>query len=162
MLICLLAVVAIGFTIPQPFQMPVEGASTSDFHPDSFWYHPWGRSGTHKGVDIFAAEGTALYSSTPGIVLATGSAGMGGNFVVVVGPKWRIHYYAHLKEIRVKTFTWVGSKSNIGSVGSTGNAIGKPPHLHYAIATIIPYPWRIDAAPQGWKKMFYLDASDYL
>ncbi|HEB59025.1 MAG TPA: M23 family peptidase, partial [Gammaproteobacteria bacterium] len=30
---------------------------------------------------------------------------------------------------------------------------------HYSILTLIPYPWRWDASPQGWKKMFYLDPS---
>jgi murein DD-endopeptidase MepM/ murein hydrolase activator NlpD len=50
----------------------------------------------------------------------------------------------------------------LGIVGTTGNAKGKPPHLHYAIVTLIPYPWRIDSKPQGWKKMFYLNPIDYL
>lgn len=154
--------IIIGLLLPQPFQMPVEGATAADYHPDSFWYHPWGRSGTHKGVDIFAHEGTALNASTPGLVLATGSGGMGGNAVVVLGPKWRVHYYAHLKEIDVQPYTWVGQETKLGSVGSTGNAAGKPPHLHYTIATLLPYLWRVDTSPQGWKKMFYLDAADYL
>ena len=42
------------------------------------------------------------------------------------------------------------------------NAQGKSPHLHYAIATLIPYPWRIDSDHQGWKKMFSLNPIDYL
>jgi murein DD-endopeptidase MepM/ murein hydrolase activator NlpD len=45
----------------------------------------------------------------------------------------------------------------LGAVGSTGNAAGKPPHLHYAIVTPVPYPWRITGEPQGWQKMFFLD-----
>jgi peptidoglycan LD-endopeptidase LytH len=46
-----------------------------------------------------------------------------------------------------------------GAVGATGNAAGKPPHLHYVIATLVPYPWRITNEPQGWRKMFFLDPS---
>jgi hypothetical protein len=34
--------------------------------------------------------------------------------------------------------------------------------LHYGIATMVPYPWRIDSAPLGWQKMFYLNPIDYL
>ncbi|MDP4663763.1 MAG: M23 family metallopeptidase, partial [Salibacteraceae bacterium] len=61
----------IGLLIPQSFEMPVENASKADFNKDSFWYYPWGKSGTHKGVDIFAKAGTSLHSATPGLVLYT-------------------------------------------------------------------------------------------
>ena len=47
-------------------------------------------------------------------------------------------------------------------MGTSGNAAGKPPHLHYSIVTLVPYVFRIDAAPQGWMKMFYLNPIDYL
>ena len=87
---------------------------------------------------------------------------MGGNVVLVLGPKWRLHYYAHLQEIRTSSFKWTSAGSASGTVGDSGNAKGKPPHLHYSIVTLIPYPWRIDGSPQGWKKMFYLDPTQYL
>ena len=45
----------------------------------------------------------------------------------------------------------------LGSVGTTGNAAGRPPHLHYSIVTIPPYQWCIRFEKQGWKKAFYLD-----
>ena len=38
----------------------------------------------------------------------------------------------------------------------------KPPHLHYSIFTLVPYPWRIDGSKQGWMKMFFLDPIYYL
>ena len=50
----------------------------------------------------------------------------------------------------------------IGKVGSSGNAAGKSPHLHYSIITPIPYFWRIDTSKQCWKKMFYLNPIDYI
>jgi peptidoglycan LD-endopeptidase LytH len=142
--------------------MPVEGATEGDYNKKSFWFYPWGKSGTHKGVDIFAGEGTNVLAATGGLVLYTGEIKMGGNVVLILGPKWRLHYYAHLKEIKTSTFSWASKEDVIGTVGTTGNAKGKPPHLHYTIATPIPYPWRIDSAPQGWKKMFYLNPIDYL
>jgi len=142
--------------------MPVKGASANSYNASSFWYYPWGKSVTHKGVDIFAKEGTGVTSSVSGLVLYTGQISMGGNIVVILGPKWRIHYYAHLKEIKASTFSWASKDEVIGSVGTSGNAKGKPPHLHYSIVTLIPYPWRIDSDHQGWKKMFYLNPIDYL
>lgn len=152
----------IGFLIPQNLKMPVAGAGNGDYNKDSFWYYPWGRSVTHKGIDIFAKKGTKLTSSTNGIVLYTGQISMGGNVVLILGPKWRLHYYAHLNEISVSRFSLVSKNSQIGTVGDSGNAVGKPPHLHYAIFTPIPYPWRIDKAPQGYLKMFYLNPIEYL
>ena len=79
----------------------------------------------------------------------------------MLGPKWRLHYYAHLHAIQVKSFSWVSRGEGLGSVGTSGNAAGKPPHLHYAIQTAIPYPWRIDNDRQGWKKIYYLNPIDY-
>jgi murein DD-endopeptidase MepM/ murein hydrolase activator NlpD len=78
--------------------MPVEGATKSDYNKDTFWFYPWGKSVTHKGVDIFAKEGTNVKSSTWGIVLYSGKIEVGGNVVLILGPKWRLHYYAHLKD----------------------------------------------------------------
>lgn len=148
--------------IPQNLKMPVEGATSSDYNKKSFWYYPWGKSGTHKGVDIFASKGTAINSATWGLVVAAGNHQHGGNYVVVLGPKWRFHYYAHLDAISTKRFRFVNNEKQIGTVGDTGNAKGKPAHLHYSISSMIPLPWRIDGSPQGWKKMFFLNPIKYL
>lgn len=141
--------------------MPVEGASQSDYNSKSFWYYPWGKSGTHKGVDIFAKKGTAIKSSTRGFILYSGNISLGGKCVVILGPKWRLHYYAHLDELKATSLSYVNSEITIGTVGTSGNAVGKAPHLHYSIATILPYVWRIDTDKQGWKKMFYLNPIEY-
>ncbi|GAB5409460.1 MAG: M23 family metallopeptidase [Balneolaceae bacterium] len=157
LLLFLVLIISIGLLIPQKFVMPVFGASKVDYNQETFWYSPWGSSCTHKGVDIFAKEGTELFSSTHGIVIAKGNMSKGGNFVLILGPKWRIHYYAHLRISSTELFKIVHHNSIIGEVGSTGNANGKEPHVHYSILTLIPYPWKVDFSPQGWKKMFYLD-----
>ena len=156
------AIVLIGMLIPQNLMMPVVGADSNDYNHQTFWYEGWGTSIVHKGVDVFAKRGTSVHSATWGVVLATAERGKGGKFVVVLGPKWRLHYYAHLDEIRTKPFSFVTQESEIGTVGNTGNAITTPAHLHYGIATMIPYPWRIDDAPLGWQKMFYLNPINYL
>jgi peptidoglycan LD-endopeptidase LytH len=157
-----LLILTIGLVIPQAFMNPVRGADNKSYNSESFWYYPWGRSGTHKGVDIFAKEGTDVCSSTGGLVIFAGDIEVGGKVVLILGPKWRLHYYAHLKNINTGILAWASMNERIGTVGTTGNARGKPPHLHYSIATLIPYPWRIDKTRQGWKKMFYLNPIDYL
>jgi murein DD-endopeptidase MepM/ murein hydrolase activator NlpD len=157
-----LVILIIGFLIPQNLKMPVKGASNSDYNPKSFWFFPWGKSITHKGVDIFAQKGTEINSATLGFVLYSGKINIGGNFVLILGPKWRLHYYAHLNELKTTTLSFVSKSSVIGTVGVSGNAAGKAPHLHYSIATIVPYLWRIDTHKQGWKKMFYLNPIEYL
>ena len=160
--IAMLAIVVIGLLIPQNLKMPVVGAGSNSYNHETFWYEGWGTSIVHKGIDVFAKKGTSVHSSTWGIVLLSTEYGKGGKFVVTLGPKWRLHYYAHLDEIKTTAFSFVTQDTEIGTVGNTGNAITTPAHLHYGIATLIPYPWRIDDAPLGWQKMFYLNPIDYL
>jgi murein DD-endopeptidase MepM/ murein hydrolase activator NlpD len=116
----------------------------------------------HKGIDIFSPIGTPVIASTYGIVIYAGQLHLGGNVVVVLGPKWRIHYYAHLKSINTAIGTLVNTSQTIGTLGDSGNAKGKPAHLHYTILTIVPYVWRWDNSLQGWKKIFFLNPSDKL
>lgn len=160
--IIIVSIFIIGMIIPQNIEMPVEGASSHDYNRKSFWHGGWGSSVVHKGVDIFARKGTPVHSSTIGIVLFTGNYGKGGKFAFVLGPKWRIHYYAHMNEIKTRPLSFVTHNSIIGTVGNTGNASSTPSHLHYSISTAVPYPWRIDDSKQGWLKMFYLNPIDYL
>jgi peptidoglycan LD-endopeptidase LytH len=161
-LLLVLILTIIGLIIPEDFEMPVTCANKNSYNKESFWYYPWGKSGTHKGVDVFAKTGTPIVSSTSGLVIYSGQISRGGNVVVVLGPKWRIHYYAHLDKINAGTFSFVDHTDTIGTVGTSGNAQGKSPHLHYSIVTLIPYLWRMDSDHQGWKKMFYLNPVEKL
>lgn len=156
-------VILIGFLIPQKMIIPVEGATISDWDDNSFWAYPWGTSVTHKGIDIFKMKGTNVISSTYGIVIYTYEGGKGGKSVMVLGPKWRFHYYAHLDQIDAFSLMPVASGTKLGTVGTTGNAVNTPPHLHYAITTPFPYWWlREPDAIQGNRKMFHLDPDVWL
>ena len=103
-------------------RIPVVGASVKDWNPQSFWYHPWGRSGVHKGIDIFAKEGTPVIAATSGLVVYSGNIELGGNVVLIPGSKWRFYYYAHLQDIATSAGRWHKAGEVIGTVGSTGNA----------------------------------------
>lgn len=142
--------------------MPVVGGNSGSYNQESFWYYPWGRSGTHKGVDIFATKGTRVISATKGLVVYRGRFFSGGNVVLVLGPKWRMHYYAHLDKINTSLFALAGSNKTLGTVGNTGNAKNTPSHLHFSTISVFPYPWLMDKSPQGWKKMFYLNPVEKL
>lgn len=158
-----LVIIIIGFFIPQNMIIPVQGATVNDWAKDSFWAYPWGSSITHKGIDIFADRSTPVLASTNGIVIYTSEGGKGGKSVMVLGPKWRFHYYAHLNEVQAFPFQPLKRGTVLGTVGDTGNAKGKPPHLHYAITTPFPYLGLKDKeAVQGWKKMFYLNPDSWL
>jgi len=155
------AIVGTGFLLPQSNTLPVANATSADWHPESFWYEPWGSSGVHKGIDIFGQRGDSIVSSSPGLVLYRGEIKKGGKVVIVLGAKWRIHYYAHLDSINDLVSPWVVAGEPLGGLGDTGNAKGKPPHLHYSIVSLVPLPWRIDSSTQGYKKAFYLNPHDY-
>ena len=150
-------ILALGLCIPERGVITVQNATAKDWNKQSFWYAPWGKSGVHKGIDIFAKQGTNVIASTGGLVVFTGNIEMGGNVVAVLGPKWRIYYYAHLDSIHTRSLSWTSRGELIGAVGRTGNAAGKPPHLHYSVLSLIPYPWRFSTETQGWKKLFFVN-----
>jgi murein DD-endopeptidase MepM/ murein hydrolase activator NlpD len=160
-IIALLVILIAGFLIPESARIPVDGATRKDWNPKSFWYEPWGQSGVHKGIDIFAAHGTPVVSAVPGVVVFRGQLGIGGNVVAVLGPKWRVHYYAHLAEPPAAPLL-VAPGEPIGAVGTSGNAAGKAPHLHYAVLSVIPLPWRFSTATQGWKRIFFLNPAEVI
>ena len=157
-----LGITAGGFLVPERLRIPVQGAGTRDWNHQTFWYSPWGASGVHKGIDIFAPKGRRVISAVDGLVISKQYGGLGGRTVVVLGPKWRLHYYAHMDTVSVSRGQWLHAGEPLGTVGTTGNALGKPPHLHYTIFSTIPYPWRLRFGTQGWKKMFYLNPHQML
>ena len=128
--------------LPTKIQNPVEGCGKESYNPKSFW-HPWGNH-KHAGIDIFAKKGTPVHPAIGGIVVATAhNLGAGGNCILIFSSGLRFHYYAHLSEIDTHVGAIVTQKSIIGKVGNTGNAKGKPYHLHYSISSIIPQgDWR--------------------
>ena len=141
---------------------PVLGASAKDWNTSSFWHPHWGKSGVHKGIDIFARRGTPVLSAQSGLVVYRGSLEQGGKVVAVLSARGWLHYYAHLDGPGAKPGTWARKGTPIGRVGSTGNAAGKPPHLHYSIVSFIPKLTDFRPVRQGWKRMFYRNPSRLL
>jgi peptidoglycan LD-endopeptidase LytH len=118
---------------PTALPVPVEGVTARRI-ADTFGA-PRGTDRTHAGVDIFAPRGTPVFSSTRGVVVSVREGGLGGKQVWVLGPGRERHYYAHLDDWApgLQTGALVRPGDPLGVVGTTGNARGTPPHLHYGI-----------------------------
>jgi murein DD-endopeptidase MepM/ murein hydrolase activator NlpD len=101
------------------------------------WHAPRGDKRLHEGQDIFASLGTPIYSATEGYIYNIGENNLGGQTVSVIGAGGRIYYYAHLDRYApgIAEGDYVTPKSLLGFVGTTGNAQGTPPHLHFGVYT---------------------------
>jgi murein DD-endopeptidase MepM/ murein hydrolase activator NlpD len=142
---------------------PIKSNIVKKIDPLTFWYYPWGQSVVHKGIDIFCAKHTEVVSPVQGMVINSGYSNNGGNYITILGTKWRTYYFAHLDTILVRKYAIVKKGSTIGLVGNTGNASSRPFHLHYSIFTSFPYIWLHDRYDKlGWQKMFYLDPNEYM
>lgn len=88
----------------------------------------------HEGIDIFAAEGTAVHSAGPGRISFVGQTRAGGWTVWIEDRQydmWYTHLFAVSPDLRKGQH--VTTETLLGWVGSTGNAVGGPPHLHFEV-----------------------------
>lgn len=137
---------------------PVKDASSKSWDKQSYWYYPWGNSGVHKGIDIFAPHKAIVLSPVDGLVIDAGYGKNGGNYLYMVSKEMRVYYFAHLNITKVKTLDYVKKGSQLGEVGNTGNALSKPYHLHFSVFSLVPIIKNYDGSSyEGWKKMFYLN-----
>jgi murein DD-endopeptidase MepM/ murein hydrolase activator NlpD len=91
----------------------------------------------HKGIDIMAPRGTPVLAVEAGTAWATTDP-KGGNVVYLDSINTRRYYYAHLDRwaailLGKSPHVDVRVGDVLGYVGNTGNAAGKPPHLHLQI-----------------------------
>lgn len=118
----------------QQLAVPVAGVAKSQVN-DS-WHAPRdGGDRRHEGQDIFAPRGTPVLSATDGYVVRVGENKLGGRTVSVMGAGGRIYYYAHLDAYapEISFGDYVTPQTVLGFVGTTGNAAGTAPHLHFGV-----------------------------
>lgn len=115
--------------------MPLEDVSRKEVADT--WGAPRGVGRHHEGQDIFAAKGTPILSATNGFIYKIGENNLGGQTVSVIGSGGRVYYYAHLDSYAkgIAVGDRVSKRTVLGYVGTTGNAQGTPPHLHFGIYT---------------------------
>jgi murein DD-endopeptidase MepM/ murein hydrolase activator NlpD len=91
--------------------------------------------GWHHGDDIFAPLGAPVLACASGTVFSVGWNAVGGNRLWLRDGQGNLFYYAHLSAFTPLAVN--GNKVNagdvLGFVGSTGDAQGTPPHLHFEI-----------------------------
>lgn len=130
------------------YLMPVYGAKVS--RVSDSWGSARGDVRTHEGQDIFAPRGTPVFAAVPGLVVKKGWNGLGGNYVLVAGTGGVRYYYAHLDEYSegIEIGDEVSTTTVLGFVGTTGNAEGTPPHLHFGVyvagSAVNPLPFLSD------------------
>ena len=100
------------------------------------WNAPRSGGRAHLAVDILRRKGTKVVSADDGVVRRIDTNALGGRVVYVVDDAQRfVHYYAHLD--RWATGLKVGQRVRrgtlLGTVGTTGNAPQRAPHLHYQL-----------------------------
>ncbi len=116
--------------IVMPLQVPKKQVANT-------WHAPRGANRLHEGQDIFAPRGTPTYSATRGYIYNIGENGLGGQTVSVIGAGGRVYYYAHFDSYAagIAEGDYVTPQTVLGYVGTTGNAQGTPPHLHFGVYT---------------------------
>ena len=114
-------------------KMPVEDVTTRQVADT--WGAPRSGGRRHEGQDIFAPKGTRVLSATNGYVYKIGENNLGGQTVSVISSGGRVYYYAHLDAYApgLEVGDRVTTKTVLGFVGTTGNAQGTPPHLHFGV-----------------------------
>jgi LysM repeat protein len=119
-------------------QCPVQGGATLM----NDWGFPRSGGRFHEGNDLFAPRGTPAVATVSGeVVQKTGK--IGGNQVKLFGDDGVAYYYTHLDAFGESGRVAAGTV--IGYVGTTGNAAGGTPHVHFEVhpgggAAINPFP----------------------
>lgn len=111
-------------------QFPVGGYAN---YSHDWWFPRFGPGWRlHQGTDVFAARGTPVRAPASGVIRWAGG-GLGGIAAYVVEPSGTYFYLAHLDRRpdgqRDGQAVQVGD--TVGYVGTSGNAEGGTPHLHF-------------------------------
>jgi murein DD-endopeptidase MepM/ murein hydrolase activator NlpD len=129
-------------SVGPPITCPVPGAT---FVND--WGFPRSGGRAHSGNDLFAPHGTPVHAPRDGSVVQS-VGDLGGNQVTVVASDGVEYDATHLD--RFGASGWVSAGDVIGYVGTTGNAVGGPAHVHFEVApgggpAVNPFPLLVAA-----------------
>jgi murein DD-endopeptidase MepM/ murein hydrolase activator NlpD len=89
----------------------------------------------HHGDDLFAARGTPVVAVANGVVFSVGWQHLGGKRLWLIDGDGNEYYYAHLERYSAlaRDGREVRAGQVLGYVGTTGDAEGTPPHLHFEL-----------------------------
>ena len=122
---------------------------------------PRASTGWHHGEDIFAPLGAPVLAVADGTVFSVGWNDVGGNRLWLRDRYGTEYYYAHLSAFSPAAVNGarVTAGTVLGFVGTSGDAEGTPPHLHFEIhpaalkplgydGVIEPYPFLL-----AWERL---------
>jgi murein DD-endopeptidase MepM/ murein hydrolase activator NlpD len=106
----------------------------------------------HQGIDLLAGAGTPLVAVKSGTIsrLSNLDRGRGGISLWLRDRRGTAYYYAHNQRNLVDLGQQVKAGQVIARVGSTGNARGGPPHLHFQLHPGGGRPVSPDAVVRRW------------
>jgi murein DD-endopeptidase MepM/ murein hydrolase activator NlpD len=114
--------------------IPIDGVVCPVAGPVSFidtWGAPRSGGRQHEGVDMFALYGTPVVAPVAGRAEQSNNS-LGGLSFRLWGDDGNFYYGAHLSSY-ASTFGHVEAGTILGYVGTSGNARGTSPHLHFEI-----------------------------
>jgi murein DD-endopeptidase MepM/ murein hydrolase activator NlpD len=118
-----------AYTLTQTLTLPVQGVFTSAY---GFRTHPiTGEEDFHMGIDLAAAEYTAVKCALAGQVVESAYNSQRGNYIIVRHDDGVQTLYQHLSYVFLRTGERVAQGQVLGTVGSTGMSTG--PHLHFEL-----------------------------
>ena len=132
-----------------PSTLPaIDGRTCPVGGPNGFidsWHFPRSGGRLHEGVDMFAPYGTPLFAVAEGEIYRVYNNPLGGLSINLIDTDGNMYYYTHLSSASVRTGQQVRMGEVIGAVGTSGNAAGTPPHLHWQFhpgngEPVNPYP----------------------
>jgi murein DD-endopeptidase MepM/ murein hydrolase activator NlpD len=106
----------------------------------------------HQGIDLLAPAGTPLVAVADGRITRSSNHdhGLGGISLRLTDHTGTGYYYAHNQRNLVHLGQHVRRGQVIAHVGSSGNARGGPPHLHFQIHPRGGPPVNPDAIVRRW------------
>ena len=143
--------VSVGVETAPSLAFPVAGVGEGAI--GSRWGAPRdGGARSHEGVDVFAERGTPVVAAAAGRVTRVQETPIGGLVVWLRPDDAAVSlYYAHLDRQLVEDGARVAAGDTLGEVGTTGNAAGTPPHLHFGVygpgGAVDPEPFLVGRRP---------------
>ncbi len=121
--------------------------------------------GWHHGDDIFGQLGQPLLAVADGTVFSVGWNKIGGNRLWLRDGQGNQFYYAHLSAFSTLAVNGARVKAGdvVGFMGTTGDAQGTPPHVHFEVHPVsllfLDYDGAVNPTSylDAWKKLEDVD-----